>query len=94
MSIYFTERLIIVTEHYPTTLQSLIQQKKVIDLDLQIHIAKSMLNAMAYLHSHDIVHRNLHSKNIQISSEGTVKLSAYGMYFMTNYGSLTTFPIG
>lgn len=53
-----------------------------------------MLNSLKYLHSHDIVHRNLHAKNIQISSEGTVKLSAYGLYYMTSFGSLISFPIG
>lgn len=92
--VLFLERVIIVSEHYSTTLQTLIQKKKVFGLDFQIHVAKSILEALQYLHSHKIVHRNFHSKNVLISSEGRVKLSAYGMYFMTQSSTLVSFPIG
>lgn len=82
------------SEHYSASLQSLIQSKKIFGLDLQTHITQSILEAVKYLHSQNIVHRNLHSKNILISPEGTVKLGAYGMYHMTRFGTLVSFPIG
>lgn len=89
-----TERLIVVAENYSTSLQSLIQMKKIFGLDLQTHIAQSLLKAVEYLHSLNIVHRNFHSKNILISPEGQVKLSGYGTYTMTRSGTLVSFPIG
>ena len=90
----FIERLIVVAENYSTSLQSLIQMKKIFGLDLQTHIAKSILKAVEYLHSLNIVHRNFHSKNILLSPEGQVKLSGYGMYKMTRSGTLVSYPIG
>ena len=84
----------LVTEHYSTSLRDLIKNKKVFGLDLQIHIAKSILEAVAYLHSRNVIHRNFHSKNVFVSPEGKIKLSAYGMYYMTRSGSLVSFPIG
>jgi len=68
--------------------------KKIFGLDLQTHIAKSILKAVEYLHSLNIVHRNFHSKNILLSPEGQVKLSGYGMYKMTGSGTLVSYPIG
>lgn len=81
-------------EHYSTSLQTLISTKKIFGLDLQIHIARSIIEALQYLHSKSVVHRNFHSKNILISSEGRVKLSAYGLYNMTQSSTLVSFPIG
>ncbi len=89
-----TERVIVVSEHYPTSLQTLILKKKIFGLDLQIHLAKSIIEALQYLHSQNVVHRNLHSKNVLISSDGRVKLSAYGMYYMTQSSTFVSFPIG
>jgi len=90
----FLERLMLVTEHYSTSLRDLIKNKKIFGLDLQIHIAKSIIEAVAYLHSQNVIHRNFHSKNVLVSPEGEVKLSAYGMYYMTRSGTLVSFPIG
>ena len=82
------------TEHYSTSLQDLIKNKKIFGLDLQIHIAKSILEAVVYLHHQNVVHRNFHSKNVLVSPEGKIKLSAYGMYYMTRSSTLVSFPIG
>ena len=91
---FSAERIMVVTEHYSMSLQGLIQNKKIFGLDLQTHISKSMLEALVYLHGQNIIHRNFHSKNVLISPEGKVKLSAYGMYYMTRSGTLVSFPIG
>ncbi|XP_046442794.1 TBC domain-containing protein kinase-like protein [Daphnia pulex] len=88
------ERVIVVAEHYSTSLQTLILKKKIFGLDLQIHITRSIIEALRYLHSKNVVHQNFHSKNILISSEGRVKLSAYGIYYMTQSSTLVSFPIG
>ncbi|EFX79257.1 hypothetical protein DAPPUDRAFT_128574 [Daphnia pulex] len=88
------ERVIVVAEHYSTSLQTLILKKKIFGLDLQIHISRSIIEALRYLHSKNVVHQNFHSKNILISSEGGVKLSAYGIYYMTQSSTLVSFPIG
>jgi serine/threonine protein kinase len=92
--IIYTERVIVVAEHYSISLQTLILKKKIFGLDLQIHITRSIVEALRYLHSKNVVHQNFHSKNILISSEGRVKLSAYGIYYMTQSSTLVSFPIG
>ena len=91
---FFLERVIVVAEYYPTSLHGLIEQKKLFGLDLICHISRSVLAALDYLHSNNIVHRNLHLRNVLLSPDGCVKLSAYGMYFMTRSGTLVSFPIG
>ena len=88
------ERLIVVAEQYGTSLQSLVQQKKTFGLDLLRHVARCVFEALAHLHSRGVVHRNLHLKNVLVTPDGCVKLSCYGMYFMTKCGTLVSFPIG
>lgn len=38
---------------------------------------KQMLKALEYLHSHNLVHRDLKSANVMLTVEGKIKLSTY-----------------
>ncbi|KAI8929434.1 rab-GTPase-TBC domain-containing protein [Entophlyctis helioformis] len=50
---------------------------------------------MAYLHSHGLVHLNLNLSNVLVEpSTNSIKLSNYGMYFLTGNGADVMFPIG
>ena len=54
-----------------------------------------MANAVQYLHEHGIVHLDIKSPNILLSSEGTAKVSDVGLarLLMTNT-HLSTLPAG
>lgn len=88
------ERVMIVCEHYQDGLhqskyRSLVQNNKVF-----VKVAFEIFDAVAYLHNQGIVHRCLSPSSIRFDSEGHVKLSNYGLYYMTERGSTVSYPIG
>lgn len=78
-----------------------------IDYDISVEsCVYELLKALNYLHENNIIHRNLHPKNILFDSKVKIKilklkkikkkvyLSNYGLYYMTNGGEYVDFPIG
>lgn len=51
-------------------------------------------DSLDYLNNYGIVNHNLEPINILIDSEKNVKLTNYGLHYMTNGGQYIPFPIG
>jgi serine/threonine-protein kinase len=48
-------------------------------IDLAVHYALAIADAVAYLHDHGIVHRDLKPENIMLTPEGGVKIMDFGV---------------
>lgn len=49
------------------------------DSALQIHLIRQIIKAVAFLHSHQIVHGDLHHKNIMVSASNKITLLDFGL---------------
>ncbi|KAL5012862.1 hypothetical protein ScPMuIL_011413 [Solemya velum] len=87
------ECLVIISEYFQQNLKKLCIEKKLSETDI-LKLAFEILEGLVYLNCHGIVHRNLSQENILFDPEGHVKLSEYGMYHMTDWGTSVSFPIG
>lgn len=88
------ERMVVVAEHYKSSLVNVLGVKKIRDFEVIKIIAYEVVFALTYLNSHGILHRSLCLENILLDDKGKVKLSQYGRYYMTNCGTAVDFPIG
>jgi serine/threonine protein kinase len=61
------------------TLQDAVKKYGVFSEDLTGKYIGQILNALAYLHSKGIVHRDIKGANIMITKEGTTKLVDFGI---------------
>jgi serine/threonine protein kinase/rhodanese-related sulfurtransferase len=94
----YHDRIIVVSEHFPLTLRNelerrLRQQRLFDEMELK-RLAFTILSALVYLNQQNIVHRNLSLDNVLFDSKGCIKLSDYGLYYMTDAGANVPFPIG
>ncbi|XP_067948169.1 TBC domain-containing protein kinase-like protein [Watersipora subatra] len=87
------EQIIVVSEGHSDKL-SLHISHSFPDRDKVHRLAYEILSGLDYLHSRKIVHRNLSLENVQLNTQGSVKLSGYGLYYMTENGASVPFPIG
>lgn len=53
-----------------------------------------ILDGLAYLNIHGVVHRTLSLANVLLSQDGHIKLSNFGLFNMTKGGTLVEFSIG
>ncbi|KAI9143714.1 rab-GTPase-TBC domain-containing protein [Paraphysoderma sedebokerense] len=53
-----------------------------------------IVKALVYLNQFEIVHRNWSREAVRVDDEGNVKLSEYGLYYVTGNGQDVTWPIG
>ncbi|KAM3186135.1 hypothetical protein ACTXT7_004921 [Hymenolepis weldensis] len=60
-------------------LSGLLTQKADISLPVRKSIAKQLLTGIQYLHSNDILHRDLKASNILIDSSGHLKIADFGL---------------
>ncbi|KAF9363314.1 hypothetical protein BGX34_004420 [Mortierella sp. NVP85] len=56
--------------------------------------AAQILDGLAYLNTHGIAHRTLTLANVLLNVDGIIKLSNYGLHFMTKGGTLVQFSVG
>lgn len=69
----------IVMEHVDgVTLQTLVRTGDAVDLDEALRITADVLSALRYIHERGIVHGDITSTNVMLSSEGDVKLMDFG----------------
>ncbi|XP_053401999.1 TBC domain-containing protein kinase-like protein [Mercenaria mercenaria] len=88
------ERLIFVQEHHTNNLNVAWNTGKYQSEEKLIKLAFEILQGLVYLNKNGVCHRNLKFENILFDSEDKVKLSDYGMYYMSNSGAYVSFPIG
>ncbi|CAH1801180.1 unnamed protein product [Owenia fusiformis] len=79
--LYKDKKLNLVTEYIPCgTLKDLLQDMdQVIEYDDRIKIATDIAAGMEYLHSMDIIHRDLNSQNCLVKEDGTVIVADFGL---------------
>lgn len=89
------ERLSVVSEHYRVALRDVIcNERLILDSRRVSRFASEIVDALAYLARHGIVHRNLHSRNVRLDALDRVKLADFGMYFVSDGGREVPFFIG
>lgn len=69
-------------------------ENKVTDIPVLAKWTSEIVLALHHLHRHGMIHRNLNLDNIQLDSTGRIKLTDYGIFFMTQSGKYVKFPIG
>ncbi|CAG0915447.1 unnamed protein product [Notodromas monacha] len=90
------ERLMCVTETFSATLQECFDAEifEATPMKVKLKILYDIVDAVAYLRSQGILHRNLRLSNIMLDARGNVKLFDFGLFHLTDSGCLVSFPIG
>ncbi|KAG7221851.1 hypothetical protein INR49_017027, partial [Caranx melampygus] len=98
------ERLIVVAEHYESSLSDFQKQGKTVWFDIIVcvctspekvlQIAYEVLEGLEFMNKHGMVHRALSGHNVLMDVKGNVKLAKFGLYHMTDHGADVDFPIG
>ncbi|XP_019717369.1 TBC domain-containing protein kinase-like protein isoform X2 [Hippocampus comes] len=88
------ERLIVVAEHHESSLSDFQKRGNKISPERVLQIAYEVLEGLAFMNKHGMVHRALSVHNVLLDSKGNVKLAKFGLYHMTDHGADVDFPIG
>uniref|UniRef100_A0A672GYD7 TBC1 domain containing kinase n=1 Tax=Salarias fasciatus TaxID=181472 RepID=A0A672GYD7_SALFA len=88
------ERLIVVTEHYESSLSDFQKQGKTVSPEKVLQVAYEVLEGLEFMNKHGLVHRALNAHNVLMDCKGNVKLAKFGFYHMTDHGADVDFPIG
>jgi serine/threonine-protein kinase len=59
------------------SLEELLARTERLSIPAALAIMRQLVTTLAYVHGHDIVHRDLHPKNIWVSRDGELKLSNF-----------------
>ncbi|CAF1149659.1 unnamed protein product [Adineta ricciae] len=89
------ERLLVVSEYYERSFESLLNEKKLLSVEQIQQWTQQILYGLIYLQEKRVHVRNLSLKNIRLTqSDQTIKIQNYGLWHMTQYGTCVSFPIG
>ncbi|XP_022084474.1 TBC domain-containing protein kinase-like protein [Acanthaster planci] len=88
------ERVMVVCEHYRSNVQLEAEKGTFKNWSNVIQLIYEVLEGLAYLNSHGLVHRALSPANLLLDTEGHAKLANHGLYYMTEYAACVSFPIG
>ncbi|CAJ1052387.1 TBC domain-containing protein kinase-like protein isoform X1 [Xyrichtys novacula] len=89
-----SERLIVVTEHYESSLNDFQKQGKTASPEKVLQVAYEVLEGLEFMNKHGMVHRALSAHNVLMDCKGNIKLAKFGLYHMTDHGADVDFPIG
>lgn len=88
------ERLIVVAEHYKRNLTQSIKDRLFSTETELLNLAYGLLEGLNYLSERNITVRNLCPDYILFDTENNVKISKYGMNYMTECGQDVAYPLG
>ncbi|XP_012996109.2 TBC domain-containing protein kinase-like protein [Esox lucius] len=88
------ERLVVVAEHYESSLNDFQKLGATVSTDKVLQIAYETLEGLEFMNKHGMVHRALNAQNVLMDGKGRVKLAKFGLYHMTDHGADVDFPIG
>ncbi|EGC31378.1 hypothetical protein DICPUDRAFT_82742 [Dictyostelium purpureum] len=92
------DQIFLISEDYNNSLLKEIEKQAKNQTPIPEHTvgryAYQILKALSYLHSKDLTHRSLSLENIKLDSNGQIKLTNYGLYFLSDEGENVSFPIG
>lgn len=89
------ERLVVVSEFYGHSIQDHFDNvdNEVMQLSELQTLTYDVMTALEFLHRHGYVHRNLSPTNVLLDLNKRIKLSKYGLYYVTSYNADVRFPI-
>ncbi|KAI8798608.1 TBC domain-containing protein kinase protein [Biomphalaria glabrata] len=88
------ECMIVISEHHKSSVKEKLNSGQGLSENAAVSLGFQILEGLTFLHEKNVVHRNLSMDNILIEKQGNIKLSEYGLYYMTDYGADVSFPIG
>lgn len=71
------------------TLKQLIARRGALDVDEAVFIMKQLTSAIEHAHQHHIIHRDIKPQNIMVKSDGTVKITDFGIAIAADAVQLT-----
>ncbi len=94
----FTQQIQCIVMEYidGITLKEYIEQEKVIRWKEAVHFSTQILRGLQHAHDRGIVHRDIKPQNIMLLSDGTIKLTDFGIahFSRSNTHTITTKAIG